>query len=156
MVAITSRVTLYPYSGLLMPFAFCITPRLGESQRVFSLTSERHDCRSSLPKFSHVPPHTRTPYHFNQPQSNSCDVKQENVYPIGPSVQFYRMFLDPVVREDLEDYDALAIIEWDVVVAHPSSFHRLHEAAFTNSEPFWVKGSTLAGVSCKERSNNPD
>lgn len=67
------------------------------------------------------------------------------MYPIGPSVQFYNIFLREEVSAQLDEYDAIAIIEWDVVVAHESSFHRLHEAAFANSEPFWIKGSTLAG-----------
>lgn len=49
------------------------------------------------------------------------------------------------MTKELDEYDAIAIIEWDVVVAHESSFKRLHEAAFDNSEPFWIKGSILAG-----------
>ncbi|CAM9226822.1 unnamed protein product, partial [Hapterophycus canaliculatus] len=75
---------------------------------------------------------------------------QENVYPIGPSVQFYKMYLDPLVAEEVKEYDALAVIEWDVVVAHPTSFGKLYDAAFTSSEPFWVKGSTLAGTEFHE------
>lgn len=75
---------------------------------------------------------------------------QENVYPIGPSVQFYKMYLDPVVAEEVKEYDALAVIEWDVVVAHPTSFGKLYDAAFSSSEPFWVKGSTLAGTEFHE------
>lgn len=43
---------------------------------------------------------------------------QENVYPKGPSVQFYKMFLDEDVRRQFAEYDALAVIEWDVIVAH--------------------------------------
>ncbi|CAM9279034.1 unnamed protein product, partial [Ectocarpus sp. 12 AP-2014] len=70
---------------------------------------------------------------------------EENVYPTGASVMFYKMFLDPDVAHALDEYDALAIIEWDVLVAHHTSFSRLYETAFC-SEPFWVKGSTLAGT----------
>ena len=58
---------------------------------------------------------------------------------------FYNMFLDRAVARALQGYDALAIVEWDVVVAHPTSFDRLYKAAFFSSEEFWVKGSTLAG-----------
>lgn len=43
---------------------------------------------------------------------------QENVYPMGASVQFYKMFLDADVRRHFSEYHALALIEWDVVVAH--------------------------------------
>lgn len=70
---------------------------------------------------------------------------QENVYPVGPSVQFYRMFLEDSVKQRLAVYDALAVIEWDVVVAHDASFERLYYAAFSDDRPFWVKGSVLAG-----------
>lgn len=58
---------------------------------------------------------------------------------------FYKLFLDEDVAGSLEEYDALAVIEWDVLVAHSTSFSRLYEAAFS-SEPFWVKGSTLVGT----------
>lgn len=58
---------------------------------------------------------------------------------------FYKMFLDPDVARALDEYDALTILEWDVLVAHHTSFSRLYETAF-GSEPFWVKGSTLAGT----------
>ncbi|CAM9281756.1 unnamed protein product [Ectocarpus fasciculatus] len=70
---------------------------------------------------------------------------EENVYPMGASVMFYKMFLDPDVARALDEYDALTILEWDVLVAHHTSFSRLYETAF-RSEPFWVKGSTLAGT----------
>lgn len=70
---------------------------------------------------------------------------QENVYPKGASAQFYKLFLDPYVVEQLKEYDAIASIEWDVHVAHASSFSRLYEAAVGSSEPFWVKGSTVNG-----------
>ncbi len=71
---------------------------------------------------------------------------QEDVYPKGPSVQFYKMFLDEGVKAELEEYDALAIIEWDVLVASDRSFAELYRAAFSNSEDFWVKGSNLEGT----------
>lgn len=40
------------------------------------------------------------------------------MYPKGPSVQFYKLYLDSNVRRQLIEYDALAIIEWDVIIAH--------------------------------------
>lgn len=58
---------------------------------------------------------------------------------------FYNMFLDRGIASDLEGYDILAILEWDIVVAHPESFDRLYKAAFFCTEGFWMKGSTLAG-----------
>lgn len=70
---------------------------------------------------------------------------QDNIYPKGPSVQFYKMFLDETVRPHFSEYAALSIIEWDVMVAHDSSFEQLYHAAFPGAEPFWVKGSVLAG-----------
>lgn len=63
---------------------------------------------------------------------------------------FYKLFLDDDVVRHLEEYDALAILEWDVVVAHSSSFTRLYKAAFMSSERFWVKGSTLTGIEFHE------
>ncbi len=71
---------------------------------------------------------------------------QENVYPKGPSVQFYKLFLEKAIRDQVKSYEAIAIIEWDVLVAHDQSFEKLHHAAFNAVEPFWVKGSTLAGT----------
>ncbi|CAM9604376.1 unnamed protein product [Scytosiphon promiscuus] len=76
--------------------------------------------------------------------------EEENVYPKGASVQFYKLYLDPKVRAQLMDYHALAIIEWDVIVAHDTSFQKLYAAAFGGIEPFWIKGSTLEGVNFHE------
>lgn len=50
---------------------------------------------------------------------------QENVYPKGASVQFYKLYLDPSVRRHVTEYDALAIIEWDVLVAHNTRYASL-------------------------------
>ena len=71
---------------------------------------------------------------------------QEDVYPKGPSVMFFKMFLDEGVHADLSEYDALAIVEWDVLVASDRSFEELHHAAFRGNEDFWVKGSNLGGT----------
>ena len=59
---------------------------------------------------------------------------------------FYKMFLDKGVRSELFDYDALAIMEWDVLVATDNSFEELYHAAFRGNEDFWVKGSNLEGT----------
>lgn len=72
---------------------------------------------------------------------------QDNVYPKGPSVQFYKLFLDEEVRKHFAEYAALAIIEWDVLVARESSFEQLYYSTFSGTEPFWVKGSVLGGTS---------
>ena len=61
-------------------------------------------------------------------------------------MQFYKMFLDEGVKAELSEYDALALIEWDVLVASDRSFEELYRAAFDNSEEFWVKGSNLEGT----------
>lgn len=63
---------------------------------------------------------------------------------------FYKIFLDPAIARSFGGYDALAILEWDVVVAHPTSFERLYKAAFFSAEDFWVKGSTLTGAEFHE------
>lgn len=52
------------------------------------------------------------------------------------------MYMDRNVRRHLLEYDVLAIIEWDVLVAHETSFEQLYFSAF-QGEPFWVKGSVL-------------
>lgn len=59
---------------------------------------------------------------FNLPRvcSPNRTCAQENVYPTGASVQFYKMYLDNEVSQQLAMYDALALIEWDVIVAHDS------------------------------------
>eukprot|EP00903_Cladosiphon_okamuranus_P007272 g7050.t1 len=72
--------------------------------------------------------------------------KEEDVYPKAPSIMFYKMFLDERVRSRLTEYDALAIIEWDVLVATDHSFEELYHATFRVAEEFWVKGSNLEGT----------
>ncbi|CAM9467044.1 unnamed protein product [Ectocarpus sp. 12 AP-2014] len=59
---------------------------------------------------------------------------------------FYNMFLDEDVRSSLSEYDALSIVEWDVLVASDNSFEELYHAAFRVNEEFWVKGSNLEGT----------
>lgn len=56
------------------------------------------------------------------------------------------MYLEDSVKVHFASYDAVAIIEWDVLVAHERSFEELYHATFHGVEPFWVKGSTLAGT----------
>ena len=63
------------------------------------------------------------------------------------SAQFYKLFLAPDVRAHFVEYDALAILEWDLIIAHEESFERLYSTAFTSKEPFWIKGSHRAGAS---------
>ncbi|CAN0338180.1 unnamed protein product [Ectocarpus fasciculatus] len=72
--------------------------------------------------------------------------QEEDAYPKGPSVMFYKMFLDEDIRAELSEYDALAIVEWDVLVATDRSFEELYHAAFRVNEEFWVKGSNLEGT----------
>lgn len=72
--------------------------------------------------------------------------QQEDVYPKGPAVMFFKMFLDADVRSELSEYDALATIEWDVLVASDRSFEELYHMAFHENEEFWVKGSNLEGT----------
>ena len=68
---------------------------------------------------------------------------QEGFYPKGPSVQFYNMFLDQDVRAQLMEYDALAIVKGDVLVAAVNPFEELYKAAFASGDDFWVKGSNV-------------
>ena len=49
------------------------------------------------------------------------------MYPRGPSSQFYKIFLDPEVSREFELYDAVAIVESDVAIAHETSFERLYK-----------------------------
>ncbi|CAM9556287.1 unnamed protein product [Choristocarpus tenellus] len=82
--------------------------------------------------------------------------EEEKVYPTGPSAQFYKMFLDEEVKGQLSSYDMLALIEWDVIVAHETSFERLYSTSFYNNEAFWVKGSTLDGDNFHDTAIMPD
>ncbi|CAM9820997.1 unnamed protein product [Ectocarpus fasciculatus] len=95
----------------------------------------------------HIPQVPRQASHcFRQTKIVGANIlPKDNVYPKGASVMFYKMFLDAEVAHFLDEYDALAVIEWDVFVAHSTSFAKLYDATFY-SEPFWVKGSTLDGV----------
>lgn len=79
-----------------------------------------------------------------------CCCTQDDIYPKGPSVQFYKIFLDADISIQMAEYDALAIIEGDVLVTQDSSFEQLYYAAFDSTEDFWVKGSTLEGVDFHE------
>ena len=51
------------------------------------------------------------------------------------------------MRAHFVEYDALAILDWDIIIAHEESFERLYSTAFTAKEPFWIKGSRYAGTS---------
>lgn len=59
---------------------------------------------------------------------------------------FYKMFLDEDVRSQLSEYNALAVIEWDVLVASEHSFEQLYNAAFHEPQDFWIKGSHMGGT----------
>ena len=72
------------------------------------------------------------------------------------NAQFYKLFVSPEVRASFVDYDAIAMLEWDIIVAQGRSFEGLYLGAFTGSEPFWVKGSRLAGVNFDENAASPD
>ena len=65
------------------------------------------------------------------------------MYPDGASCMFFKMFLDKEVKDQLAEYDVFAIVEHDVLVAHPSSFSKLYSSAFDGGEEYWVKGSVL-------------
>ncbi|CAM9858332.1 unnamed protein product, partial [Choristocarpus tenellus] len=91
---------------------------------------------------------------FNQPAPSCFKSRKiiyarlkvkEMTYPIGPTVQFYKLFLDDEIKKQVSSYDMLAWIEWDVVVTHETSFDRLYSSAFGSDEAFWVKGSALVG-----------
>eukprot|EP00904_Undaria_pinnatifida_P010718 jgi/Undpi1/6777/HiC_scaffold_21.g09255.m2 len=66
------------------------------------------------------------------------------------------MFLDEGVRTEMAEYDALAIVEWDVLVASDRSFEELHHAAFRGNEDFWVKGSNLEGTNFHSTAQESD
>lgn len=71
-------------------------------------------------------------------------------------MQFYKLFLDDDVRQHFTEYDAISIIEWDVLVARETSFKQLYHASFNVPEPFWVKGSVLAGTNFHNTAINAD
>lgn len=48
------------------------------------------------------------------------------------------------------------MLEWSIVVVQSTSFEKLYHATFGNSEPFWVKGSTLLGTEFHETATLPD
>ena len=72
------------------------------------------------------------------------------------SAQFYKLFLAPTVRASFVDYDALAILDWDIIIAQDMSFKMLYSAAFTADQSYWVKGSRLAEMSSEEKFASPE
>lgn len=67
--------------------------------------------------------------------------------------------MEPSVSSQFDEYDAFAVMEWDVHVAHETSFERLgrlYESAMEAEEPFWVKGSPLAGVQLHQTATLPN
>ena len=65
------------------------------------------------------------------------------------------MFTDEGIRSQLEMYDAVAVIDWDVVVLE-ESLQRLYSAAFepSDKQPYWVKaadGRPLPVIEAEER-----
>ncbi|CAM9790044.1 unnamed protein product [Ectocarpus fasciculatus] len=81
---------------------------------------------------------------------------KENKRPEIDSIQFYKLYLDSTIRRQLADYDALAIMGWNVIVAHDRSFEELYTAAFGGVEPFWVKGSALVSGNSHETLVRPE
>lgn len=65
--------------------------------------------------------------------------------------QFYNLFLSPDVRMHVVEYEALAILDWEVVIPQKESFERLYSIAFEVTEPFWIKGSRHPGDYSEER-----
>lgn len=72
------------------------------------------------------------------------------------STLFYKLFSDPMVSRHFTAHGAIAMLEWSIVVAQNTSFEKLYQATFGNSEPFWVKGSTLLGTEFHETATLPD
>ncbi|CAM9930909.1 unnamed protein product [Ectocarpus sp. 6 AP-2014] len=81
---------------------------------------------------------------------------KDNERPEIASIQFYKLYLDSTIRRQFADYDALAVMEWNVIVAHDRSFEELYTAAFGGVEPFWVKGSALVSGSSHETVVRPE
>lgn len=73
------------------------------------------------------------------------------MYPRGPSSQFYKLFLDPEVSKEFELYDALAIIESDVAVAHEKSFERLYKVGLIVRTYSCLNCKTFDRASSRER-----
>ena len=71
---------------------------------------------------------------------------QETSSPNTKNELFYKLFVEPDIRGHFAGYDALAIVDWDTIIAHETSFERLYRTAFTAGEPFWVKGSRVGGT----------
>ncbi|CBJ32724.1 expressed unknown protein [Ectocarpus siliculosus] len=81
---------------------------------------------------------------------------KDNERPEIASIQFYKLYLDSTIRRQFADYDAFAVMEWNVIVAHDRSFEELYTAAFGGVEPFWVKGSALVSGSSHETVVRPE
>lgn len=79
---------------------------------------------------------------------------EENVYPMGPTLMFYKMFVDERVSAQFAEYDVAALVEWDVTILDNNAFDTLWDTAFTH-EQFWVKGATLKGATFHETAKVP-
>ena len=69
---------------------------------------------------------------------------------------FYKMYLDAAVRPHFAEYDALAVIEWDVLVTSERAFEQLYHSAFNETPDFWVKGSRMEGTDFHSNANSKE
>jgi len=80
--------------------------------------------------------------------------EEENVYPVAPSIMFYKLFLNKNLKTSLEHYTHLFLIELDIKVVKPNSFELLFELLQTSSRDFWIMGSSLLGNNFHKTSHN--
>ncbi|CAM9549362.1 unnamed protein product, partial [Phaeothamnion confervicola] len=73
--------------------------------------------------------------------------EEEDVYPMGPSRQFYDIFLDAEIAAQFAEYGSFAIMERDVTITSTDAFDVLYDLAFDadGHTPYWVKGGSLMG-----------
>lgn len=69
---------------------------------------------------------------------------EEDIYPLGPTLQFYKMYLDEKVSMQFAEYGVFALLEWDVTLLDPNAFEILWRSAYV-SDTYWMKGATLKG-----------
>jgi hypothetical protein len=73
---------------------------------------------------------------------------EEDVYPAGPSVMFFRVYTDPVIKAQLSPYRAMFWMELDTFPVKPLWIDKLYTESLVGD--FWMRGSIYFGPAFDE------
>lgn len=79
---------------------------------------------------------------------------EEDIYPAGPSVMFFRVYTDPAIKAQLKHYGAMFWMETDTFPIKPLWVDKLYAESRVHDD-FWVRGSIYLGPAFDETVKTP-